>query len=479
MPDVVRDLPLGGTDAQYNSRKGRQSLVNLLAEANADGSYRTVKDVPGLTTVADMSASGAGRSNLHVNSGFIYCVVGGDLYRLNEFLTPTLLGSVGGSGRARIFSNGVPGDNQIMILNGAGAGFVYTNGGGLVPVTDPSFFATVAGDVLGERGWFVRQDTNEFFGSEISDFTAYNPLTFASGEFNPDVVRQVVAKKSALWVLGGETTEYWQTINNITLPLRAVVGASKERGIAAVNSLAESGERFCWFADDNTVRMIEGNQMTKISGLDFELLVRGDGTAEFPGFSVTDDAIGFFVDGPVHKIYYLTFPTEGYTWAYDFTTGLEHQRESEGEGFWRIGAATLFNNKLYAADLLNGKLYELDQENKTEDGAIMRRRIVTPSIAADVDFTLPFLELIMEVGQATDPADDPVMMVRYSKDGGYTWRDKGQVSLGRFGDYRTKVIMRQFGRVARTQDLVLEFEVTDNVRVQFYRMQGVLSLDGQ
>lgn len=475
----VMELPLGGDDRQYNSRKGRQLLLNMLAEGNEDGSYRTVKDVFGLTSAADMSASGATRSNLFVNSGFMYVVVGSDLYRLNEFLTPTNLGSVGGSGRARIFANSVPGDNQIMVLNGVGQGYVYTNGLGLVQVTDPDFFSTVAGDVLGERGWFIRQGSNEFFGSNISNFQGYDPLTFGTAEFNPDELRQIISKKSALWLLGAETVEYWQTINNTTLPVRPVIGAAKERGIAAVHSLAEAGERFCWFADDNTVRMIEGTTMSKISGLDFELRVRGDGTSLFPGFSVTDDAIGFFIDGPVHKIYYLTFPTERYTWAYDFTTGMEHERASEGEGFWRIGSATLFNNKLYAGDLLNGKVYELDQENKTEDGTIMRRKIRTPSISADSDFTVPFLELVMEVGQTTDPTLNPMMMVRYSKDGGYTWRDRAPVSLGKSGNYINKVIMRQFGRIPRTQDFILEFEVTDNVRVQFYKLNGVLEVDGQ
>jgi len=82
--------------------------------------------------------------------------------------------------------------------------------------------------------------------------------------------------------------------------------------------------------------MIEGSTMTKISNLDFELKVRGNGSLTFPGFSVIDDAIGFFIDGPVHKIFYLTFPTEGYTWGYDFTSGgLTHERTSEGVGYWR------------------------------------------------------------------------------------------------------------------------------------------------
>lgn len=473
----LQEIPLGGDERSYNSTKSRQSLINLLAESNADGSYRTVKDTFGLTVFANESMSGATRSNLFVNSGFMYVVIGETLFRINEFGTTENLGECGGSGRAKIFSNGVPGDNQIMILNGIGQGFVFTNTDGLEQVTDLDFFATVAGDVLNERGWFAREGTNEFFGSEISNLKDYEPLTFASAESNPDEVLQIIAKKSALWVLGGKSIEYWQTINNVTLPLRAVIGASKERGIAAIHSLAEAGEKFCWFADDNTVRMIEGSRMSKISDLDFELRIRGDGTANFPGFTITDDAIGLFIDGPVHKIYYLTFPTEGYTWGYDFTTGLTHTRTSDDLGFWRIGSVTLFNNKLYGGDILNGKVYELDQANKTEDGAIMKRQITSPTISSAMDWTLPLIEIEMEVGQVTDPTLDPVMMVEFTKDGGNTFTHHSSVNLGGWGELRRRVPMRQFGRIVRHADFMLRFTVTDDVRVQFYSLWADIESD--
>ena len=451
----------------------------MLAEGNADGSYRTVRDGYGLADFADLTDS-PGRSNILINSGFMYCVAGTTLFRVDQFATVTALGTVGGSGRAVILENSVPGDNQIMVLNGVGLGYVYTNAGGLVQVSDSSFFATVSGSVLGERGWFARRGTNEFFGSDISNFGSYDPLTFATAEQSPGNVVAVVQKKTALWVLGADDVEYWQTTNNTTLPLRPVIGASKERGISAAASLAEAGERFCWFADDNTIRMIEGSQMSKISDLDFELRVRGDGDANFPGFAVTDDAVGFFIDGPVHKIYYLTFPTEKFTWGYDFSTGLTHQRASgnTGDEFWRVGASALFNNKLYGLDITAGKIYELTTAAKSEAGEIMMRQITTPSISSPYDWTLPYLELDMEVGQITDPTVDPQMIVQYSKDGGYSYINKGTVSLGKYGNQRARVPMRQFGRIVRHKDFILRLTFTDDVKVQLYTLWADIEQDG-
>lgn len=477
-PNLV-PLPIGYASKDYDSVRSRVSIINLLAEANKDGEYVTVRDAFGLTDFA-VSNGDEGRSNLFVNSDFMYFVSGTQAFRVDEFGTVTTLGDVGGSGRSRIFSNGVPGDNQIIILNGAGLGYVYTDANGLVQVTDPDFLATLHGDILDERGIFARRDTNEFFLSDLSDLTAYNPLSFGSAEQNPDNMVGVIALKSAAWMINERSIEYWQGTSDDVLPLRVVKGATKNRGCPVPATIAKAGDSFCFFADDNTVRMIEGSTMTKISDLDFELRVRGDGTTNFPGFAVTDDAYGFFVDGPVHKIYYLTFPTENYTWAYDLSTGLPHQRATgnEAEDFWRIAGGALFKNKLYGLDALNGKIYELDQAAKTEAGAIMRRQMTCPSVRRNYDWTLPYVEMEMEVGQSTDPTVEPKMIVEYSKDGGYTYTTWGTISLGKYGNQRARVPMRWFGRIVRHKDFIPRFTVTDAVRVQFYALYGVIEQDG-
>ena len=475
--DDLTPLPLGYGEKDYNSIRSRTGLTNLLAELDGDAKYATVKDTFGLTLFATSNGD-EGRSNLFVNSDFMYFIAGDFAYRADEFATVTELGFVGGSGRGLIFSNGIPGDNQVMFLNGAGLGYVYNDADGLVQVDDPDFLSTVHGDILDERGIFARRDTNEFFLSDISDLTAYDEESFGSAEQNPDNMVGVVILNSAAWMINQRSIEYWQGVNDEILPLRVVKGATKNRGCSAVGSIAKAGERFCFFADDNTVRMIEGSQMSKISDLEFELRVRGDGTPNFPGFSVTSDAFGFFIDGPVHKLYYLTFPTEGYTWAYDFNSQLSHLRSTEDLDYWRIGASALFNNKLYGLDNQNGQIYELNQGAKDENGSIMRRILTMPSVKYPADWTLPYMEVEMEVGQTTDPSADPKMIVEYSKDGGYTYVTHGTISLGKYGDRAHRVALRNFGRIVRHKDFILRFTVTDAVRVQFYGVWARIERDG-
>lgn len=463
----MASFSLGGQGKDYDSKKSRGIAVNLIPEGNKDGSYRSVRRTEGLTLFSTLN-EGPVRSDPLINAGFAYVVSGASLHRVNNLGTAVNLGVVGGTGRAKLAANAVPGDSQILILNGSGGGFIYDNAGGLVPITDPDFFPSSSVTVLNERFWLVRDGTNEFFGSDVSDGTAYDQLTFASAQESPDNMVACVAKKSAFWAIGSETTEYWQTFSDIILPLRPVKGATKEWGILAKNSLAEVNDAFAFLADDRTIRMMRGTQLAKISDLEFELKVKGNGTATHPGFSTIDDAIGFFVDGPIHSTYYITFPTEGYTWGYDLNTGMSHIRESEGLGLWRVNSAVKFGDKIICGDSIDGKLWTLDISNRTENNEILRTQLVTPTVSYEKDVTIPLIEIDMEVAQTADPTADPKMIVYYTKDGGNTYTNKGHISLGKFGEHRKRVPLRLFGRLVRNKDFGLRLEVTDPVGVQFY-----------
>lgn len=461
------DLALGGQEADYDSKKSRSKIVNLIPEGDRKTGYKSVKRVDGLTLFSTISDAPV-RSDLLVNDNFIYVVVGINLYRVNMAGTAVDLGSVGGSGRAKLMANSVPGDSQILILNGSGDGYIYDNANGLVIISDPDFFNSTSVTILNERFWLTRDGTNEFFGSDISDGTSYNPLTFGSAEEAPDDIIATIAKKSALWNIGSRTTEYWQTFTDPILPLRQVKGSTKEWGIIAKDSLAEVNDYFAFLADDRTVHMMQGTRLVEISDLDFNLKIKGNGTAAFPGFSTVDDAIGFFVNGPVHSIYYLTFPTEGYTWGYDINTGLSHIRESDGLGRWRVNGAVKFGAKIICGDSVTGKLWILDPDNRTEDDEILRTKLITDFISFEKNITIPLIEIDMEVAQTTDPESDPKMMVYFTKDGGNTWVNKGHISLGNYGEHKTRVPLRNFGRLVRNKDFGLKLEVTDPIGVQFY-----------
>ncbi|MCK4726156.1 MAG: hypothetical protein KAT29_10145, partial [Anaerolineales bacterium] len=125
----MADFPLGGQNKEYDSKKSRGQVVNLIPEGDGDGSFRSVNRTEGLTLFATLPL-GPVRSDPLVNAGLIYVVSGSALYRVDADGIATNLGTVHGIGRAKLVANSVPGDSQILILNGAGSGYVYDNANG-------------------------------------------------------------------------------------------------------------------------------------------------------------------------------------------------------------------------------------------------------------------------------------------------------------------------------------------------------------
>jgi hypothetical protein len=75
----------------------------------------------------------------------------------------------------------------------------------------------------------------------------------------------------------------------------------------------------------------------------------------------------------------------------------------------------------------------------------------------------------MEVGVAESVSDEPLMLVSYSKDGGKTYTNGSPVSLGNWGDFAKRVVLRHFGRLVRHKDFILQLAVTDAVRFSVYK----------
>ena len=460
-------FPLGGQSKDHDSIKSRAEIINLIPEMDKDGSYETVRRTEGLTTFATLS-EGPVRSEPLVNNGWLYVVSGSILYRVSKGGTVSILGTVNGSGRAVIKANAIPGDSEISILNGSGSHYIYDDANGLVATTDTDFFASSGQAVLNEVFWFVRDGRNQIFGSGTSVGGSFDPLRIISAEENPDNVVAVQQIKSALWVIGEETSQYFQGTTDTTLPLRAVRGASKPWGAIAKNSVAGVNDWFCFLADDRTVRMVTGTEIKKISDLSFELRIKGNGTAMFPGFSTVDDAIGFFVDGPTSSVYCLTFPTEKYTWCFDVNTGMPHRRESNGLGKWRVNGAVKFFEKIICGDSEGGTLWVLDPSNRTENDEILRSTLVTPSMAWSTDVVINSVDIEMEVAQMSTIVDDANMLVYYTKDGGNTYIAKETISLGDWGQHSKRISIRNMGRVVRHKDFAMKFVIAGVTGAQFY-----------
>lgn len=222
--------------------------------------------------------------------------------------------------------------------------------------------------------------------------------------------------------------------------------------------------------------------------MNLEYAIRGDGRN--PGYQSPQAARGFFIDHPVHKMYVLTFPVDNETWIYNVTTGLWSRRESNGIGRWRANSSVLFNNEVLVGDYREGTIWLLTEDEFTENGVPLKYQLVPPVIRdKDTDIYVESVELFMEVGVGSiDTVDDlgvkkaepikPLVQFEYSKDGGASWQQKQDLSIGRVGERDIRVKSRLFGRVRYLYGFLLRFTVTDDVPVEMYELHVNISRGG-
>ena len=96
-----------------------------------------------------------------------------------------------------------------------------------------------------------------------------------------------------------------------------------------------------------------------------------------------------------------------------------------------------------------------------------RRRLRTfPHLSAEQVWAFhKSLQIDMETGVGVSDPDaqgyDPVVFLRWSDDGGHTWSNSHEKSLGLQGQYRHRIIYRQLGR---SRDRIYELSMSDPVR---------------
>ena len=59
----------------------------------------------------------------------------------------------------------------------------------------------------------------------------------------------------------------------------------------------------------------------------------------------------------------------------------------------------------------------------------------------------------------------PQVMLRWSDDGGHTWSNEHWASMGKRGEYGTRVIWRRLGMTDKLRDRVYEVSGTDPIKI--------------
>lgn len=268
-----------------------------------------------------------------------------------------------------------------------------------------------------------------------------------------------------MWIFGAKTAEVFYNSGNPDFPFERISGAIVEIGIQAAASAVKINGIIYWLSTEDRIVRTRGYQYETISTphIDYQIST----------YSVTEDAKGFTYQMLGHIFYVIVFPTEGKTWVFDVTTSFWHEWQSFEDNDddrinWsrhRANCITKFGEKYMVGDYNNGKIYELDINTFTDDLNEIQRIRTTPVVHKDMRNVIWHrLEIDFEsgIGLATGQGSDPKVTLEWSDDGGHTWSNKHLASLGKIGEYKTRVVWRRLGK---SRERVLRVIVTDPVKV--------------
>jgi len=517
-------------------------MVNLFPEVVPEGGQMPafLNRAPGLKLQQAVGTGPIRGLWAHQTQGSDFFVVSGnEVYKLSSLTgTPTLLGSVNGTGPVSIADNG----DQIVFACNPDA-FVYTESTNtFVQVTDPDFPGAVTVGYL--DGYFVFNPPNSqrLYVTSLLDGTQIDPLDFVSAEGSPDGIVGLIVDHREVWVFGTDSTEVWYNAGAADFPLARIQGAFNEIGCVAPYSIAKLDNGVFWLGTDargqGIVYRATGYVGQRVSTHAVEWQIQ-----QYLNMS---DAVAYTYQQDGHAFYVLNFPSANTTWVLDVATGAWHERAYFNQGVFsrhRGNSQCNFLGNIVIGDHLNANIYTFDLTTYADNGTPQKwlrswralptgqnnlKRTAQHNLQimfesgvglSGLDPSDPFFELLLtessnaplpqnevtldldftdqtyaaytassvgdflitesgdyiEVTAPTVQGANPQAMLRWSDDGGHTWSNEHWASIGRIGGYGQRAIWRRLGMTMKLRDRVYEVSGTDPVKLVIIDAELMLS----
>lgn len=454
----------------YPSRSLDQNqsiLVNMYLEADKfKGKYPVIAlPTPGLSLFADTSEANV-RAIFEQNQ-ILYVVAGNHFYSINSSgVVSSVLGTLNtSSGFAKIVSISGSSDtnNQLFIIDGTN-GYSYNIGSTVAtfPITDVDFPQTCI-DCTARDDYILvaKLDSISFNISNLSDSLSWDALDFASKISEADRLTAIRTHLSKVWLFGNKTSEVWYNNGNADFPFGPVPDTFLQYGCSAKNSIS-SNEDYMLFLSANSrggysvvkAQPSQAYTPTPLSTQAHDSLISS--------FSVVSDAIGYCYTKDGHKFYDLTFPTAGYTFVFDLSSGAISTRQSFiGAAYTRFLAScqSFCFGKNLVGDYQSGKIYSQETAIYTENGTAIRRIITSPSGVLYAGGKRVFVNRL-QIDVETGIGSNKTFTLEKSMDNGSTWNTVNTYTIPSKGN---RIIENRLGS---SKDGIL-FRITTTMDAKF------------
>jgi hypothetical protein len=383
-------------------------LVNAYVEQAGDAIY--IRRTAGLVAFASTGQTNT-RALLDVNGAIVQVANNAVIVIPAGSTTATWLGPLTGSDGVMIARNnrvtsGVSTPDIVAVRESGGANLISTTSG-VFAYPDADLPAT-ANSVDFLDGFFVfTVKDGRIFASQLND-TATEALSFASAEAKPDGLVRGFVFSGRYYACGTETIEVWKNNGGQPFPL---IRFPSVIPVGLLTAMAVAGFETGWdrepyfVAHDGTVRALQGFDVPKVSTPDVEAFIAKSTVSTLEACVYTAKGNAFW-----------SLSSDQGTWELNVTTGLWHERQSEGLNRWRGSRSIKSNGKWIVGDELSTNLLIVSDTLRTELGQPVAWTIESAPLK---DY--PSRVAIPGVFGDFTQADGVLVEVSWSHNGGTSW----------------------------------------------------------
>lgn len=477
---------VGGSYPAQSWNADVEHTVNMYVERN-ESPAATGPDAlypfPGVTLLGTAAGS-PGRAHFAEN-GREWGVFGSSFGEIAENGTFTEKGVVtADSNPASIHSNG-DGGGQLLVVSGGNA-YSYDIASAVLTQIAALVGKAKHGNYLDGYGLVLSPDGTLYI-SALLDFATWATGTdFAQRSAASDPWLSMTVLGIYIALLGEKTSEFWYDSGGASFPFsKHPSGGPIPYGIAAGFTYAVGEGSLFWLSRTS----IGQRAVVRTSGFAPEVVSDFPRMRLFQGYGIVTDAVADLANHQGHTIYRITFPSANVTWGFDLASGkwlqvgpwiAESNRFSAARVRWPVVAY----NQTRALDSETGSIYAVDPESHVDvdDRPLVCER-TAPGLVAELEpifYSSLELDIQVGVGAESGQGSDPQVMLQYSNDGGNEWSAELWRSLGKLGQYLTRVRWDGLGSARRR---VFRIRISDPVKIgivgAYFRLGQAVRSQGQ
>ena len=379
-----------------------------------------------------------------VLSGDVVAVFGSSVLRISEGGSVTDLGIVTDGASRVIIAGSLAG---VMVADGVS--LQYSTGSTLSTIATP-FEAPIWVGYLAGFWLCIPANSQRRYWTQDTAPTNWGGLDFDTAAERPDNLVGAAIAGGRIWDMGQRSVEFRYPSGVGEAPFVAEVGRAYDRGCLARDSVVPIDNTVFWVGEDRIVYR-GGDTPQAVSDEWFsELIARAS------------DIFAFTMSWDGHVFYGLSLHGVG-TYLFDIRVGAWVRWSTYGQTMLAQSFVVVgWDDKPLLAS--NDGLYTLSAD-AFKDGDLPVVGLVTGGVPIrgerPVSYSLN-LEVSTGGGPVTGEGSAPIVQMRTSRDGGFTWGAWRSGGLGLSGDYAKRVRWTRMGQY-KGPGALFEFRVSDPV----------------